>query len=161
MWRSHRFTNAWWLSVAIAVAFCTVYGAPTAAAQAQGPPSVTEYVIVALVPDLGPKGGDAILERRAAGNPKNLILLRADNADPLILATAVTSLFYSRRRAGDAPANDIVIRIHGRRNLTSLTPQESRLATEHFGRLKAARPSAVTGYGTVPAIRIALGRVTR
>jgi hypothetical protein len=140
-------------------------GALTVAAslssKAQSPiAGATEFVTVALVSDLGPGGGEAVIERRAAGVPKNLILLRADNADPAILATAVMSLFDSRRKAGDTLAENIFIRINSRRPLSSLSAKEKGLATAIYARLKEAPPQAVPAHGTVPALEIPLGPVS-
>ena len=142
--------------ISIAIAFLVALAAREATAQDQSH-GAAEFVTVALVPDLAPKGGDALIERHASGDPKNLILLRTDNADEIMLATALASLFKSRHKAGDVLASNILIRVTGRRLGTSMSTGERAAASAHFARLKSAKPRPVPGHGTVPAIRIPMG----
>jgi len=116
-----------------------------------------EFATVALVPDLGPGGGNAVVERHASGRFKNVILLRADDADEALLTTAVASLFLSRHKIGDALQNEVVIRINGRKSAGALTSQEKQLSATFLARLRSARPVAVPGHGMAPALRINLG----
>ena len=143
--------------VAAACLFAPSPRAATAQAPSQRP---AEFVTVALVPDLGPKGGDAVVERHASADPTNLILLRADKADEITLATAMASLFKSRHKAGDVLATNILIRIYGRRLPRSLTDDERTAAFAHFARLKSAMPRPIPGHGPIPAIRIPMGPLT-
>lgn len=118
-------------------------------------------VTVALVATLPDSTALASIIRSPAPNSHTTILLRERDANIETLASAMSTVDYSRRTHGDAPSMELVINLHGRKRPESLTPNERRLGALYLTRLRAAKIDQIDRVGRVRATQIALTPLRR
>ena len=128
---------------------CATLASARAAAQS------TSNVTIALTHRLSDSSARAMIVREAGANARTLIVMR-DDADAATLATALKGLERSRRKVGDLLQYEVVITLREQRRLSSLTPDEQRVAEEYLSRLRNAPTATVTGVGLAKAVTMQL-----
>lgn len=113
-------------------------------------------VALALVDSLPQPGVPYVIQRRPAGSPQDVILLRTD-ATAAQLSEAINSLLMVREARGDFPTTAGILRIHPHGN-SAVALQRRPIPWAHrvFRDLHRAKAVPVTGIGTVPSVTIYL-----
>jgi hypothetical protein len=109
---------------------------------------------VALVRELPDTTARATIIRTAE---RSIVLMRERDAYASTLASAMESLFRSRRNDGEVPDKTIRITLHGQRRLERLAPNERQLAERYLARLRSAPVESLDsiGYARVTTIAVA------
>jgi hypothetical protein len=128
----------------------------TSIAAAQPIRAQAKEMTLALVKALPDSSATARIVREPGTDGRTVILLREENADAITLATALTSLNRSRKTDGEELKNQIVITLHGLRSLSSLNPEEHRLADDYVSRLQKRKRQELPGFGPAKILVVTL-----
>lgn len=130
---------------ALVLASVTLFVAP--------PPPPTAVATVALVAKLPASDARAAILRQAEPRA-DVILLTRSEASAENLAAALALLADARARDGAAPSRDAVLVLKSSRLDRPLNVEQRLRLEAQLARLRLARPRAVAGLGTVPAIDV-------
>jgi len=107
-------------------------------------------VTIAVVDTFRYQNADAVIVRRASGVPHDVIVVRRDKLRPSLLSEAVVVLRAVRKRAGDIPSADMLIRVP--------TPKQTHRfqhAAGEWSRTLALTPrTRLDGLGTASVLTV-------
>jgi hypothetical protein len=109
---------------------------------------------VIAISDTSLHGAAALILRRAAVEPREVILVSPEQQNTRVLAAAVHLLLVVRSKDGDIPSRDAIVRVTGR----SAQRGNQRLAAQYLDLLHVAGRRGIGGIGQVRQIVVGLPR---
>lgn len=113
------------------------------------------HVTVALIDQL-PDSAVATIVRSPGTNGGTVVLLRTRDADVSTLASAMMAMYKARQVLGDTVQSRLVLRVYGKRPVSSLAPNEHRLAQYYIDRLRTAREAPVENLGFLKSVQVTI-----
>lgn len=115
-------------------------------------------VTVALVNRLPVRNAPAVILRRAAMTPHDVILLEREMATGQQLSAAIWTLLGARGLHGDTASGDAILRVGQATGPASWRKSETRVSERVVERLLTMPPKDIEGVGAVPATELYLPR---
>lgn len=111
---------------------------------------------VALVNRLPIRNAPAVVLRRVAITPHDVILLEREMATGEQLSAAIWTLLGARGLNGDTATSNSVLRVGQATGPAPWRKTETRVAERVVERLRTAAPTYIEGVGSVPAAQLYL-----